>query len=66
MNNNSERSLFSRASLLCAGLSFFIIPLVFCIVGIISGIVGLLTQEEQKHIAIIGIIICLVKVFGAL
>ncbi len=66
MNNNAERSLFSRLSGVCAGLSFFAIPLVFGIIGIILGIIGLLKQEEQKYCAIIGIIICLIRVIGAL
>ncbi len=66
MNNNSEKSLFSRLSLVSAGLSFVAIPLVFGIIGIILGIIGLLKQEEQKNIAIIGIIICIIKVIGAL
>lgn len=66
MNNNSEKSLFSRLSLVFAGLSFVAIPLAFGIIGIILGIIGLLKQEEQKYIAIIGIIICIIKVIGAL
>lgn len=66
MNNNSEKSLFSRLSLLSAGISFFVIPLVFSIVGIILGIIGLLKQEEQKMFAILGIIICIVRLVGAL
>lgn len=36
------------------------------IAGIILGIIGLLKQEEQKHWAIIGIIVCIVRVIGAL
>lgn len=66
MNNNSEKSLFSRLSLVSAGLSFFVIPLVFSIIGIILGIIGLLKQEEQKMFAILGIIICIVRLVGAL
>lgn len=64
--DNAEKSLFSRLSLVCAGLSFFVIPLVFSIVGIILGIIGLLKQEEQKMFAIIGIIVCIVRIVGAL
>lgn len=63
---SNEKSLFSRLSAVCAGLSFVIIPLVLGIIGIILGIVGLLKQEEQKYFAVIGIIICLLRVFGAL
>lgn len=63
---SNEKSLFSRLSAVCAGLSFFAIPLVFSIVGIILGIIGLLKQEEQKMFAIIGIIICIVRLVGAL
>lgn len=65
MNNNSEKSLFSRLSLGSAGLSFFVLPLVFGIIGIILGIIGLLKQEEQKNFAVIGIIICIVRVILA-
>lgn len=63
---SNEKSLFSRLSCVCAGLSFFAIPLAFSIVGIILGIVGLLKQEEQKIFAVIGIIICIVRLVGAL
>ena len=63
---NNEKSLFSRLSLVSAGLSFFVIPLVFGIVGIILGIIGLLKQEEQKMFAVIGIIICIIRVVVAL
>lgn len=63
---SNEKSLFSRFSCVCAGLSFFAIPLVFSIVGIILGIIGLLKQEEQKMFAIIGIIVCIVRLVGAL
>lgn len=64
--NNSERSLFSRLSVACAGITFIGLSLPFGIIGIILGIVGLLKQEEQKYFAIIGIIICLIRVIGAL
>lgn len=63
---SNEKSLFSRLSLVSAGLSFFVIPLAFSIVGIILGIIGLLKQEEQKTFAIIGIIICIIRVVVAL
>lgn len=63
---SNEKSLFSRLSLVSAGLSFFVIPLVFSIVGIILGIIGLLKQEEQKMFAVIGIIVCIVRLVGAL
>ncbi len=63
---SNEKSLFSRLSLVCAGVSFFVVPLVFSIIGIILGIIGLLKQEEQKTFAIIGIIICIVRLIGAL
>ena len=66
MNNNSEKSLFSRLSLLSAGISFFIVPFVFSIIGIILGIIGLLKQEEQKTFAVIGIIVCIIRVVVAL
>lgn len=62
MNNSSEKSLFSRLSLLFAGLTFFAIPFVFGIIGIILGLIGLIKQEEQKNIAILGIIICIFKI----
>ena len=65
-NNNAERSLFSRLSMVCVGLSFIGIPLIFGIIGIILGIIGLLKQEEQKYWAIIGIIICLFRVIAIL
>lgn len=62
----AEKSLFSRISLLCAGLSFLIVPVVFGIIGTISGIIGLLRQEEQKSFAVIGMIICIIRVIVAL
>lgn len=62
----AEKSLFSRLSLVCAGVSFFVIPFVFSIAGIISGVIGLLKQEEQKMFAVIGIIICIIRVVVAL
>lgn len=63
---SNEKSLFSRLSLVCAGVSFFVVPFVFSIIGIILGIIGLLKQEEQKTFAILGIIICIIRVVAAL
>lgn len=63
---SNEKSLFSRLSLLSAGISFFIVPFVFSIIGIILGIIGLLKQEEQKTFAVIGIIVCIIRVVVAL
>lgn len=40
--------------------------LVWEIAGIILGIIGLLKQEEQKHWAIIGIIVCIVRIIATL
>lgn len=36
------------------------------IAGIILGIIGLLKQEEQKHWAIIGLIVCLLRLIVTL
>lgn len=63
---SNEKSLFSRLSLGCAGLSFFAVPMVFSIIGIILGLIGLLKQEEQKTFAVAGIIICIIRVIAAL
>ena len=57
-NNNSS----SIASLICGIVSFFVLPFIFGLMGIILGIIGISRQEEKKVCSIAGIIFGIIGV----
>lgn len=63
--NDGNNNATSIASLICGIVSFFILPFIFGLVGVILGIIGISRQEEKKGCAIAGIILGIISVLYA-